>query len=96
MLAQLEAAQSNYQDTNRSLSYTQVKAPVDGRIGFIDVTVGNYVSPSSGSLTTINSTNPIYVTFPLASEDYIAISSIDKNKNDKRKVELFFQNSKKI
>lgn len=95
LLAQLEAAQSNYQDTNRSLSYTQVKAPVDGRIGFIDVTVGNYVSPSSGSLTTINSTNPIYVTFPLASEDYIAISSIDKNKNDKRKVELFFQNSKK-
>ncbi len=95
LLAQLEAAQSNYQDTNRSLSYTQVKAPVDGRIGFIDVTVGNYVSPSSGSLTTINSTNPIYVTFPLASEDYIAISSIDKNKNDKRKVELFFQNGKK-
>lgn len=93
--AQLEAAQSNYQDTNRSLSYTQVKAPVDGRIGFIDVTVGNYVSPSSGSLTTINSTNPIYVTFPLASEDYIAISSIDKNKNDKRKVELYFQNGKK-
>lgn len=95
LLAQLEAAQSNYQDTNRSLSYTQVKAPVDGRIGFIDVTVGNYVSPSSGSLTTINSTNPIYVTFPLSSEDYIAISSIDKNKNDKRKVELFFQNGKK-
>lgn len=93
--AQLEAAQSNYQDTNRSLSYTQVKAPVDGRIGFIDVTVGNYVSPSSGSLTTINSTNPIYVTFPLASDDYIAISSIDKNKNDKRKVELYFQNGKK-
>ena len=93
--AQLEAAQSNYQDTNRSLSYTQVKAPVDGRIGFIDVTVGNYVSPSSGSLTTINSTNPIYVTFPLASEDYIAISSIDKNKNDKRKVDLYFQNGKK-
>lgn len=93
--AQLEAAQSNYQDTNRSLSYTQVKAPVDGRIGFIDVTVGNYVSPSSGSLTTINSTNPIYVTFPLASDDYIAISSIDKNKNNKRKVELYFQNGKK-
>lgn len=93
--AQLEAAQSNYQDTNRSLSYTQVKAPVDGRIGFIDVTVGNYVSPSSGSLATINSTNPIYVTFPLALDDYIAISSIDKNKNDKRKVELFFQNGKK-
>lgn len=92
--AQLSAAQSNYKDTKRNLSYTTVKAPVDGRIGIIDVTVGNYVTPSSGSLTTINSTNPIYVTFPLSSEDYTAISSIDKV-NEKRKVELFFTNGDK-
>jgi len=93
--AQLAAAQSNYKDTNRNLSYTHVKAPVDGRIGIIDVTIGNYVTPSSGSLTTINSTNPIYVTFPLASDDYTAISSIDKKANEKRRVELFFQNGSK-
>lgn len=93
--AQLLAAQSNYKDTNRNLSYTRVKAPVDGRIGIIDVTVGNYVTPSSGSLTTINSTNPIYVTFPLSSEDYAAISSIDKKADARRKVELFFQNGDK-
>lgn len=93
--AQLSAAQSSYKDTNRNLSYTIVKAPVDGRIGIIDVTVGNYVTPSSGSLTTINSTNPIYVTFPLSSEDYAAISSIDKKANEKRRVELFFQNGEK-
>lgn len=93
--AQLSAAQSNYKDTNRNLSYTRVKAPVDGRIGIIDVTVGNYVTPSSGSLTTINSTNPIYVTFPLSSGDYAAISSIDKKADARRKVELFFQNGDK-
>lgn len=93
--AQLKAAQSSYSDSKRNLSYTTVKAPVDGRIGFIDVTVGNYVSPSSGSLTTINSTNPIYVTFPLSSDDYTAISSIDPNANTKRRVELYFQNGEK-
>ena len=93
--AQLKAAQSNFNDTNRKLSYTRVKAPVDGRIGNIDVTVGNYVTPSSGSLTTINSTNPIYVTFPLSSEDYASISSIDENANAKRRVELYFQNGDK-
>ncbi len=93
--AQLKAAQSSYSDSKRNLSYTMVKAPVDGRIGFIDVTVGNYVSPSSGSLTTINSTNPIYVTFPLSSDDYSAISSIDPNANTKRRVELYFQNGEK-
>ena len=93
--AQLTAAQSNYKDTNRNLSYTRVKAPVDGRIGIIDVTVGNYVTPSSGSLTTINSTNPIYVTFPLSSEDFAAVSDIDKKADTKRKVELFFQDGEK-
>lgn len=93
--SQLTAAQSSYNDTNRTLSYTTVKAPVDGRIGIIDVTVGNYVSPSSGSLTTINSTNPIYVTFPLSSDDYAAISSIDAKASEKRRVELFFSNGEK-
>lgn len=93
--AQLDAAQSNYNDTKRNLSYTEVKAPVDGRIGIIDVTVGNYVSPSTGSLTTINSTNPIYVTFPLSSEDYAELSSIDDGSDEKRKVELYFQNGTK-
>lgn len=93
--AQYTAAESSYEDSTRSLNYTTVKAPVDGRIGIIDVTVGNYVSPSSGSLTTINSTNPIYVTFPLSSEDYSAIASIDKKANEKRRVELFFQNGEK-
>lgn len=93
--AQYSAAELNYKDSKRNLNYTTVKAPVDGRIGFIDVTVGNYVTPSSGSLTTINSTNPIYVTFPLSSEDYSAISSLDKNVNTKRKVELYFSNGVK-
>lgn len=93
--AQLKAAQSNYSDSNRNLSYTTVKAPVDGRIGIIDVTIGNYVSPTSGSLTTINSTNPIYVTFPIQSNDYIALTKSDTTPNQKRKVELYFQNGDK-
>ncbi len=93
--AQLAAAESNYKDTNRNLGYTEVKAPVDGRIGIIDVTVGNYVTPSSGSLTTINSTNPIYVTFPLPSVDFANLATVDKKANEKRKVELFFSNGAK-
>lgn len=92
--AQLKAAQATYNDSNRNLNYTRVKAPVDGRIGIIDVTIGNYVTPSSGSLTTINSTNPIYVTFPLSSEDYTSLSSKSKA-NETRKVELYFANGEK-
>ena len=86
--AQLMAAQAQYNDANRNLGYTRVKAPVDGKIGIINVTVGNYVSPSSGALTTINSTNPIYVTFPLDSADFQALSAGDGKENKARKVEL--------
>ena len=93
--AQLKAAQTNLHDRQRNLGYTSIKAPVDGRIGTIDVTVGNFVTPSTGALTTINSTDPIYVTFPLSSEEYADLTEIDNGNNKNRKVELYFNNGEK-
>lgn len=90
--AQLASAQASYNDSQRILGYTMVKSPVDGRVGIINVTVGNYVSPTSGALTTINSTNPIYVTFPLDSNDYAALANSDKEQNSNRKAELILPN----
>ena len=92
---QLASAQARYNDSMRNLSYTHVKAPVDGRIGIIAVTVGNYVTPSSGALTTINSTNPIYVTFPIDSEDFTSLSLADGSNDTNRKVDLIFSNGQK-
>lgn len=86
--AQLASAQAQYNDSTRNLGYTKVKSPVDGKVGIINVTIGNYVSPSSGALTTINSTNPIYVTFPLDSADFQALSTSDKEANTNRKAEI--------
>lgn len=86
--AQLASAQAQYNDANRNLGYTNVKAPVNGQVGIINVTVGNYVSPSSGALTTINSTNPIYVTFPIDSADFQSLAASDGAANKNRKVEL--------
>lgn len=93
--AQLASAQVQYNDANRNYGYTTVKSPVNGKIGIINVTVGNYVTPQSGALTTINSTNPIYVTFPLDSKDFQAIAESDKNNNTNRKVELIMSNGNK-
>ena len=86
--AQLASAQASLSDANRNLGYTRVKSPVNGKVGIINVTVGNYVSPTSGALTTINSTNPIYVTFPIESADFQALAVADKSNNKNRKVEL--------
>lgn len=93
--AQLASAEASYNDANRNLSYTKVKSPVDGKVGIINVTVGNYVSPTSGALTTINSTNPIYVTFPLDSNDFQALANADKANNKNRKVELLLSGGAK-
>ena len=93
--AQLASAQARYSDSNRSLGYTMVKSPVDGQVGIISVTLGNYVSPTSGALTTINSTDPIYVTFPLDSEDFASLSNADQANNKNRKTEIYFSNGEK-
>lgn len=93
--AQLSSAEASYSDAQRILGYTMVKSPVNGRVGIINVTLGNYVTPQTGALTTINSTNPIYVTFPLDSSDYATLSSSDGEFNSNRKVELYTPSGQK-
>lgn len=94
-VAQADSALSAYRDAQRNLAYTDVKAPVDGRIGIIDVTVGNYVTTASGPLTTINSTDPMYVTFPLDSKDFAELVKVDGSPNVLRDVEFIFSSGNK-
>ena len=93
--AQVQSMESSYRDAQRNLGYTKVKSPVDGRVGIIDVTVGNYVTMNSGPLTTINSSNPMYVTFPLESKDYAELNRIDGGANVQREVEFVFSSGQK-
>ena len=71
--ANLRAAEAAVQTARLDLGYTEVHAPVDGRVGRIDVTVGNLVAagPTSPVLTTLVSVNPIYVGFA-ADEDAVS------------------------
>lgn len=92
--AQEESALNVYRDAQRNLGYTKVKSPVDGRVGIISVTVGNFVSATSGPLTTINSSNPMYITFPLNSKDYADLVRID-GANVQRDVDFIFSDGKK-
>lgn len=91
---QLEMYQATLRDAQRNYGYTSVRSPVDGQVGMISVTIGNYVNPSVGTLTTIYSNDPIYVTFPLDSKEYLKITA-EEAVNAKRKVELFFPTGEK-
>ncbi len=63
--ANLRAAQAALQSARLSLGYTQVRAPVSGRVGKVEITVGNLVSAGPGApvLTTLVSVSPIYASF---------------------------------
>ena len=67
------------QTARLNLDYTEVRAPVDGRVGKIEVTVGNLVAAGTASpvLTSLVSVNPIYASFD-ADEDVVlrALSSV--------------------
>ena len=54
------------QQAEINLGYTEIHAPIGGRIGRADLSVGNLVGPDSGVLATIVSQDPIYVTFPVS------------------------------
>jgi len=64
--AQVKAAQAQLHQSQINLDYTEIKAPIDGLIGRTSITTGNVVSPTSGTLATIVSPDPMYVTFPIA------------------------------
>ena len=63
--ADVRAAEAALQIARLNLGYTQVRAPVSGRVGKLEVTVGNLVAagPTAPVLTTIVSVSPIYASF---------------------------------
>jgi multidrug efflux system membrane fusion protein len=71
--AGLRTAQAALQSAQLELGYTEVRAPVAGRVGKFEITVGNLVAAGSTSpaLTTLVSVDPIYASFN-ASEEMVA------------------------
>ena len=64
--AQLQSAKAQLQQSQISLDYTEIRAPILGRIGRTSVTPGNVVGPTSGVLATIVSPDPMYVEFSIS------------------------------
>ena len=63
--ANVRAAEAQRDVARLNLGYTQVRAPVAGRIGRVEITAGNLVAAGPGApvLTTLVSVSPIYASF---------------------------------
>jgi membrane fusion protein (multidrug efflux system) len=68
-------AQALLDQAEINLGYTEIRSPIDGRIGIATFTVGNLVESSSGKLATIVSQDPIYVLFQASERDVLAYKS---------------------
>jgi membrane fusion protein, multidrug efflux system len=80
LAAQVLSAQAQLKVAQINLDYTEIRAPVAGKISRTSITVGNVVSPSTGPLASIVSQDPMYVLFPVASR---ALAEIQQRYADK-------------
>lgn len=69
--AQVLAAKAQLRQSEINLGYTEIRAPIAGKIGRTAMTEGNVVTPSSGVLATIVSQDPMYVVFPVAARSVL-------------------------
>ena len=69
--AAVRSAQAALEQANINLAFTEIKAPIDGRIGMANVSVGNFVNQGTGTLATIVSQDPIYVLFPATTQQVL-------------------------
>jgi membrane fusion protein (multidrug efflux system) len=63
--------EANLQTAQINLGYTDIVAPITGKVGRTTLTKGNVVGPDSGVLTTMVSQDPMYVTFPVSQREFL-------------------------
>jgi membrane fusion protein, multidrug efflux system len=71
-------AEANLQTAKINFGYTEILAPISGKIGRSSITKGNVVGPNTGTLTTIVSQDPMYVTFPVSQREFLRAQQTGK------------------
>src|SRR3546814_5803858 len=87
-LGELQRLQAALKRSELELSYTDIKAPIAGRIGRFAFSVGDFVTPSSEPLATIVSQDPMYVTFPVSARQLLEIRKNAEARGDRKSTRL--------
>lgn len=82
--AAVKVAKASLEKAELNLGYTQIEAPFAGRIGIVNYSVGNVVGPTSGTLATLTSMNPMYVSFQVEESDFVSYLQNSKERFGKR------------
>lgn len=76
--AQVKQAQSDLDIAKLDLDYTDIKAPISGRIGESLYSVGALIGPDSGPLASIVSTTPMYAVFSVSENQLLQMRNFMK------------------
>jgi membrane fusion protein (multidrug efflux system) len=71
--AQIQASQAAVETATINLNFTRIVSPIDGIVGIAQAQVGDLVSTSSGTLTTISTLDPIRDYFSVSEQEYLAL-----------------------
>jgi membrane fusion protein, multidrug efflux system len=92
---QILSDEASLQTAKINLGYTDIVAPVAGRIGRTNITKGNVVGPESGPLTVVVSQDPMYVTFPVSQRELLRAQEVGYQiKFNEIKAKLRFANGR--
>lgn len=69
--ANVEAGRAHVRTAELDLTYTEIHAPFEGRIGHTNYSVGDVVGPNSKPLVHLTRLSPIYVLFSVAEKDLV-------------------------
>ena len=71
--AQIQANQAAVETASINLGFTRVVSPIEGVAGIAQAQVGDLVSASSGSLTTVSTLDPIRDYFTVSEQEYLTL-----------------------
>ncbi|MBV8088659.1 MAG: efflux RND transporter periplasmic adaptor subunit [Alphaproteobacteria bacterium] len=76
-------AEANLHDAQIQLAYTEIKTPINGRIGRAAVSPGNLVGPDTGVLATVVQEDPMQVLFSVTQRELLDARNSEPNANGK-------------
>ena len=89
--ANFQKTQAQFFSSQINFEYTMLRAPFDGTIGNISTSLGDYISPQSGSIAKLVQYSPIRVVFSITDKEYLN----EILKDSLPKIELILSNGKK-
>ena len=75
--AAVEAAKASLETARLNLGFTRLMSPIDGIAGVAQIQIGNLVSPTTNSVTTVSTVDPIKVNFAVSDQEYLQFRRLD-------------------